>query len=90
VFIQYYHNFTDMFIYCEWEAVKTVYISLAYKILGFDSGECSDFWVVPPCQEKLRPMDRMATFITSVFIVKGCEFQLTDTQYEKAFFIKTL
>jgi len=35
-------------------------------------------------------MDEMATFVTSVFIVKGCEFQLTDTQYEKAFFVKTL
>jgi len=32
----------------------------------------------------------MATFITSVFIGKGCEFQLTDTQYEKAFFVKML
>jgi len=40
--------------------------------------------------EKLRPIDKTATFIASVFIVKGCEFQLTDTQYEKACFVKML
>lgn len=38
--------------------------------------------------EKFRPMDSMATFIASIFIVKGCEFQLTDTQYDMSFFVK--
>lgn len=40
--------------------------------------------------EKFRPMDRMATFITSVFIIEGYEFQLTDTQYDMPLFHKML